>query len=353
MGILNLTDHPDYHQIITALERANYRKKDLCFEENNPNSSPDSDLDLSMRVIKSDLNWLSANEKDIAYDMASKHIAEKCGRTAMPEMNRTWTIPACDLHSKFEIMLREPSLTGDNLGLKTWATSFVISKQIGQFGRDYFLHLLGSIGNLKNSIDHIAPQHKIRVLEHFSELICSQVGSGTGLLGMVTAAVWGVSVLLTDLEDIQENLLYNIQMNHDTISKVSNGSVTSQVLDWRIPEKAFSEPKDFELIMAADPLYDDFHSLALANTINFFLKKNSNSRLLLAIPLRDKYTTELSQELKRQLILRNFQSVDVNLILSQDDDRKESKNNSESFHIETTVWRRSEVDITNEASIKI
>ncbi|POS87727.1 hypothetical protein EPUL_000473 [Erysiphe pulchra] len=339
MGIPNLTDRPDYIQIFTALERGNHSKNDLCSLENNPTSSPDSDLNFPMRVIKSDLNWLSANEKDIVYDIASKRIAEKCGRTAMPEMNRKWTIPACDLHTKFEIMLREPSLTGDNLGLKTWAASFVISKQLGQFGRDYFSHLLGPLDSIEKSIDHIALQHKIQVLE---------LGSGTGLLGMVAAAVWGVSVLLTDLEDIQENLRYNIQMNHDTISKVSNGSVTSHVLNWRIPEKAFPEPKDFELIMAADPLYDDFHPLALANTINLFLKKNSNSRLLVAIPLRDRYTTKLSQELKRQLLLRHFQTVDVELRSSQDDDWTGSKNNSESFHIETTVWRRSEVNMIDD-----
>lgn len=337
---INLTDEPDYNQIISALEHGNLNKNDIYSEgNNNLISNTENDLNFPMYVIKSDLNWLSANEKDLVYDLASKRIAEKCGRTAMPEMIRKWTIPSSDLHSKFDIILREPSLTGDNLGLKTWATSFVISKQIGQLGHNYFLHLLGPLGGSEKSIDHIALQRKIRVLE---------LGSGTGLLGMVTAAVWGVSVLSTDLEDIQENLRYNIQMNHDTISKVSNGSVTSEVLDWREPEKAFAEPRDFELILAADPLYDDFHPLALAKTINFFLKKNSKSRLLVAIPLRDKYTAELSQELKRQLLMRHFQTVNIDLRLSQDDDWTGSQNNSESFHIETTVWRRSGVDTTDD-----
>lgn len=96
--------------------------------------------------------------------------------------------------------------------------------------------------------------------------------------------------------------------------------------------------------MATDPLYDEFHPLAFARTVNLFLKKNSDSRLLVAIPLRDKYTFQLSQDLKRQLLLRQFQIVSVDLELSQDNDWAGSRNNSDSFHIETTIWRRSEVD---------
>lgn len=87
-------------------------------------------------------------------------------------------------------------------------------------------------------------------LEDLSELTSSQVGSGTGLLGIVAAAVWGVPVLSTDLEDVQENLCYNIQLNYDAISRVSGGSVSSKVLDWRIPEKAFSELREFEVEFA-------------------------------------------------------------------------------------------------------
>ncbi|KHJ32476.1 putative glucose-inducible sam-dependent methyltransferase rrg1 [Erysiphe necator] len=330
--ILNLHDKPDFNQIVVALESRNHGVNNLCMGNNTALTSIN---DFSMRIIKSDLGWLSEIEKDIVYDMASKCIAEKCGRTAMPEMRRKWTIPATDLHPTIEILLREPSLTGDNLGLKTWATSFSVSKKIGQVGRDYFLHLLSPINSLKNCIHLNTLQSKIRVLE---------LGSGTGLLGIVAAAVWGVPVLSTDLEDVQENLCYNIQLNYDAISRVSGGSVSSKVLDWRIPEKAFSELREFELIMATDPLYDEFHPLAFARTVNLFLKKNSDSRLLVAIPLRDKYTFQLSQDLKRQLLLRQFQIVSVDLELSQDNDWAGSRNNSDSFHIETTIWRRSEVD---------
>jgi hypothetical protein len=60
----------------------------------------------------------------------------------MPEMTRSWAIPASPNHSELKLEIREPPLTGDNLGLKTWGTAFVISKNLEDLGTKYFSHLL-------------------------------------------------------------------------------------------------------------------------------------------------------------------------------------------------------------------
>jgi hypothetical protein len=43
-------------------------------------------------------------------------------------MTRTWIIPAGETHDEIRFSLREPGLTGDNLGHKTWATSHTVAK---------------------------------------------------------------------------------------------------------------------------------------------------------------------------------------------------------------------------------
>ena len=54
---------------------------------------------------------------------------------------------------------------------------------------------------------------------------------------MAAAAVWKSSVILTDLEDIQENLVFNIDKNLSTVSD-QDGWIAGDVLDWRKPQDA-------------------------------------------------------------------------------------------------------------------
>lgn len=64
-----------------------------------------------------------------------------------------------------------------------------------------------------------------------------RLGSGTGLVGIATAALWKVPVVLTDLPEIQENLEFNVKLNLDTIHK-AGGSASCNVLDWKSSDSA-------------------------------------------------------------------------------------------------------------------
>ena len=135
----------------------------------------------------------------------------------MGELNRTWTIPPSETLPEMSFEIREPPLTGDNLGFKTWGTAFAIAKKLEYIGTHLPKDALSS-GSTRES--------PARVLE---------LGSGTGLVGIAAAAIWSTSILLTDLPEIQSNLDFNIQANSETVS-TRGGQLSSHILDWKSDE---------------------------------------------------------------------------------------------------------------------
>jgi hypothetical protein len=76
-----------------------------------------------------------------------------------------------------------------------------------------------------------------------------ELGSGTGLVGIAAAAVWGLDVTLTDLEDVKDNLRFNTQENSDKVVEVRGGHVTAEILDWNHPDESLAScpTKEFEV----------------------------------------------------------------------------------------------------------
>lgn len=56
-----------------------------------------------------------------------------------------------------------------------------------------------------------------------------------------------------------------------------------------------------QLIIVADPLYDDHHPELLSSAINTQLSLESDARLLVMVPQRDETTKGLTQSLRRNL----------------------------------------------------
>ena len=74
------------------------------------------------------LVWENLNEIS---KFCSRAIQISDKLTAQGEMNRTWIVPSSDGQSEVRLNLREPGQTGDDLGLKTWSTSYTIAKRLG------------------------------------------------------------------------------------------------------------------------------------------------------------------------------------------------------------------------------
>lgn len=133
---------------------------------------------------------------------------------AMGEIIRRWPFHdeknlGGDSNNNFDLAIREPPLTGDSLGLKTWGSSYVLAQILPRFSAGPLAHLF--LGD-----------EPLEVLE---------LGSGTGLLGIAAACLWKADVVLTDLPNIIPNLAHNVELNRGTV-EARGGRVEAAALTW-------------------------------------------------------------------------------------------------------------------------
>lgn len=206
------------------------------------------------QLIASELPWIEPEPRESIKNVAALRLAENCGRTAHPEILRAIEIP----HLPKQLQLKEPSLTADNLGLKTWGSSFLLGSRLAR--PDTTTQLL-----------------KSPVLE---------LGAGTGLVGMVSCLL-GYETMLTDLAEIVPNLRQNLNLN-----EINNGAVDE--LDWLNPTsfvQKYSWPK-YNTIILSDPLYSSKHPQWIVDMINLFLAEEPSAAVLLQVPVRRNFEEE-------------------------------------------------------------
>ncbi|KAK9370348.1 putative methyltransferase-domain-containing protein [Lipomyces kononenkoae] len=240
-------------------------------EESIP--APEGFVDWATRLVGSGLEWIEGeDDRELIWDSASARIAERCGRTAAPSMEREFEVRNLDL----SIILYEPSLTADSLGLKTWGSSLLLANRLTDRHQD------------------LIPSSRRRVLE---------LGSGTGLLGIVLG-VLGYPVLLTDLGEILPNLRLNMDRNRDRFSRCGySPDVNIEELNWADVEAsaAYQRGDKFETIVISDPIYSSEHPQYLANAVGQFLEyDNPQAQVILQLPLRPKFV-DVRSDLWRKL----------------------------------------------------
>ncbi|KAL8825201.1 MAG: hypothetical protein Q9170_007887 [Blastenia crenularia] len=236
-------------------------------------------------IVASSLAWIPDDSiREQIWEAASARLSERSGRSAIPSVSRTFTIPASECTEAISVNLHEPSLTADNLGHKTWLASFLLAKR------------------LPSLIPHLPPLARRRRSNKISSIpkindSCPQVielGAGTGLVGLAIAALFDVHVHLTDLPAIIPNLRANV-----ADKGLENTSVGE--LDWsNLPDSQDENLHTYDLVIAADPLYSAEHPTWLVAAIEHVLKQDSTSRVVIELPLREAYVSEV-EDLKRRL----------------------------------------------------
>lgn len=248
------------------------------------------------KIVSSPLAWIgSDDERERIWEAASQRLSERSGRTAMGAMERIFNIPlntikatqADDYTGGVAIRLHEPALTGDNLGLKTWASSYLLAKRLATLREDVL--------------------SKLAADEQILEL-----GSGTGLVGLAAALVFNRPAILTDLSEIVPNLEHNISLNA-TLLTDHQCDVKARVLDWsdpsslsphtqrqqQHPPRTQTQTRSFPLILAADPIYSPSHPTLFTQAVDTHLSRHKGALLVVELPLRKAYAPE-----RRELVER-------------------------------------------------
>ncbi|EFY87758.1 methyltransferase [Metarhizium acridum CQMa 102] len=88
-------------------------------------------------IVSSPLGWIANEEqRETLWDLAARRMSERCGRAAMGDIVRRWPFETADggvgAYEPFELVIREPALTGDSLGFKTWGASAVVEARGGE-----------------------------------------------------------------------------------------------------------------------------------------------------------------------------------------------------------------------------
>lgn len=154
-----LRNKPTYKDLLQTLQALEIKPRswDASVNEDlvdGPQLDVDTVQAFLLSLFKSDFWWFediedehlgliaAQEQRDEIVDLASRRFAERCGRSARGESTRTFRldlnldqdlgeasgqhVPKVLEHSNphLELQIREPPLTGDNLGLKTWGSAW-------------------------------------------------------------------------------------------------------------------------------------------------------------------------------------------------------------------------------------
>jgi D-xylulose reductase len=272
-------------------------------------------------ILSSSLSWLASDiDRETVIDHASHRLSQRSGRTGMGSLTRDFEIPTSSPRhdSRVTISLHEPALTEDNLGLKTWSSSYVLATKL-------------------HTLKNIPMPRATPVLE---------LGAGTGLVGLAAAAVWHMTVIVTDLPSIVPNLARNVAANAHVLAEHS-GRAVAGTLDWADPgslelcglpddDSTFSmiarnEPCKATTILAADPIYSPDHPRLLVKAVTARLDTVSHARLVLAYPIRVPYLPQI-QNLKQKLEMAGLEVLEEGGETTRDDWK-------EDVEVVWSVWR--------------
>lgn len=191
--------------------------------------------------------------------MAANNLALRAGRTAAPDMLRTFSVNGHDIE------LFEPSWTGDSIGYKTWAASLLLARRLP------FLYAVSTS----------------RIFDPCENGKCLGLGEGTGLLGIAAVTTMKWNATLTDLPFITSNLRKNVERNCSERAEVRE-------LDWsNPPSEDIMVPGAFDVVIGSDLFYDSEHPGMVVGMIERYLRRASEARAVIGFPLRTSHEWEI------------------------------------------------------------
>ncbi len=242
----------------------------------------------------------------------------------MPSLSRTFKIPLPESTGtearELDITIYEPSLTGDNLGHKTWIASYLLAKRLPRL-------LPRHLSSIKIS-DPLHRRNSNGTRGERPKIL--ELGAGTGLVGLAASGLIEADIHLTDLPFILPNLQHNIEQNASLVE--STGSTnTAGALDWSEDTAIEAEEEKYDVILAADSLYAPEHSGWVVRTVEQYLRKGDRSRVFVELPLRP-------ESLYPSDFRRGMEAVGFELLEEGEEIGYDDWENSSREGIEVTCW---------------
>ncbi|KII93153.1 hypothetical protein PLICRDRAFT_381942 [Plicaturopsis crispa FD-325 SS-3] len=110
-----------------------------------------------------------------------------------------------------------------------------------------------------------------------------ELGAGTGLLSIAAAKLGAASVVATDYH---ADVLANLRRNVSAPANACATPIDVCALDWEAPG-AFGGGGEFDVLLAADVIYDPLHAVWIKACVERFLRRSPESVFWLAIPVRE------------------------------------------------------------------
>ncbi|PHZ11316.1 uncharacterized protein RHIMIDRAFT_257298 [Rhizopus microsporus ATCC 52813] len=211
---------------------------------------------LLLKIVSSDITF-DDDHDDERIERASRILAHMSGRGAAGSIVRKWHIPYLNPdgeRKEWTIQLHEPCYIGNDIGFKTWGAAPLLAKRLVQ----------------ENLIPHLSDS---RVLE---------LGTGTGMVGLVCDLLGAQQVHVTDYHPrVLENVAYNIQLNQSR--------ATFSKLDFIEVANDQGKQETYDIVIASDLLYEMEHAKYLPIAVNKLVK----NEFYFMIPLRDTHWEEV------------------------------------------------------------
>ncbi|VEU20962.1 DEKNAAC101812 [Brettanomyces naardenensis] len=230
-------------------------------------------------IVSSPLEHITKrSQRELILDMASQVIGESSGRTSRSGFIRNIVIPGWESE---KVRVKEPSITEDNIGMKTWGSALILAEKL-------------------------VKRHEELLAEPILEL-----GSGTGLIGIVCRKLGYEDLCATDLPPIVENLKENYRLNG-----LADAESSCKVLDWSDPSSFIKEngAGRFRTVILSDPIYSEQHPYWIRSVVELFLQNNDpEARILIQLPIRDRF------EKTRGTLWRLLHELGLEIVKSEDD----------------------------------
>jgi len=104
-----------------------------------------------------------------------------------------------------------------------------------------------------------------------------ELGSGTGIVGIVAAATLGAHATLTDLPHVVPNLKFNADANAGVVGP-RGGELTVAPLRWGHADDVEAIGREFDLILASDVVYHDHLYDPLLETLRLMMLSKGAER---------------------------------------------------------------------------